>query len=103
MLTSLSTVGARSKNQYKQHDLADDSEHQNASTVLRDVLVHLLSKEEVLAIAATKTMIFFAPRVGFVFKFSIPTELKNDCAGVTYGHSAGRRWENLDSRNKFLM
>ena len=31
------------------------------------------------------------------------TELKNDCACVTYGQSAGRRRENLDSSKKFLM
>ena len=34
---------------------------------------------------------------------SLRTELKNDCACVTYGQSAGRRRENLDSSNKFLM
>ena len=38
-----------------------------------------------------------------VLEWLAETELKNDCACVTYGQSAGRRRENLDSSNKFLM
>ena len=75
LLADKSEYGWNTVEEYKQHDLADDSEDEKRiySTERRArAVLSSRKKKKSSAMAATKIKIFSASRVSFVFKFPTP-------------------------------